>query len=256
MSRRIRGKKHGQTRLTYRTHPTDGQSSGLTIEGEASQVKGLIQTYAGTGAETNYEESDGFGRLEVSWPNGSANGTPEQPVNTWDVDGNDLQKDLFEHWRAQALGQSVINDVQEKLSKTTAADRDSVSIPSGDATALYERYRRGQTAFYVGSPVLKKTMTVSPSYYIPLSLTGMGKVWHGGSIIATEPTMYLWVRDAILKMHDAYDNGDIEPIPDGYVFGWLKKWPTISQRWGQKVELTQEWWGAVWDVSFTYGQEG
>lgn len=250
MSRKVRGSRLIQTAARIRTHPTEGVSSGLTLEGEAADVRGRQAAYAQSGAATDFEQVDGFGRLEVEYPNGSATGIPEQPVLAWEMDGNDEQRDLFQHPRSQALGAARLKVVDGWLRE----ENPNLDFQSADEQALYERYVGGNQAFYTGWPVLRKTMTVSAAYQISIAFTGFAMIWDAGSLINSERSMPVWLQDITRQVENLYNDQIIQSMPAGYVFGWLKKWPVLGQRWGQKVELHQEFWGGIWDVSFTYSQ--
>lgn len=248
MSRRIRGVKSLTTELQITTHPTDGDTSSITIEGEAAQVAGQIAAWKATGAQTRYVQREGFGRLDITYANQQAAGTPELPVYQWEFDQNEFQRDLFEHPLAANFTDDQIANLKNLLSNPDA-DR-SFSTP--EEQAFFNRYSRQRTTYFPGggAPVLRKVMTVSNSYQITDAFLGVGQIWNAGDIVHFERgIIFNWMADLITGFQRAYDFGQIEAFdPEVEVFGWLKKAPTIGQRWGQRVELNQEWWGALWKL--------
>ena len=246
--RRVRGNKFVETTLRVTTHPVDGSTSMLVIEGEAADVQGLQASYGG--AQTTFEQTDGFGRLEVLYANQAATGQNEVPILRWSLDGAQQQKDLFEHRAALALSDATIDTLQEKLRANTKAERDAVTIPQvRNAQALYDLYHRGTTAFYADDGiVMRKTMTVSTNYELSIAFSGLAMVMAGADFISTEPTMPTWARTLVTFLDDRADSVNEFIPPSGYVFGWLKHYPTIDHTFGGRVELSQEWWGAIWKV--------
>ena len=260
MSRRVRGSKIVTTRVEFTRDPVSGIASGLTIQGEAADVKGQEVAYAAAGARTHFVQEEGFGYLEVNFGTGAADGTPEVPTNDWELDANIDQKDLFQHYNVvSSLTTMEIAEIKRVLGLTGSEQATAYNDLNAAQANIFDRYHRGETHYFQAPWVLRKIMTVSNTYQIAIALDGIFKVWTANDIINAEGSMYPWLATTIRNIDLSVIDGsapvvDLTPAPINaqYQFGWLKMKPRVTGRWGPKVELTQEWWSETWDLEIRY----
>jgi hypothetical protein len=90
--------------------------------------------------------------------------------------------------------------------------------------------------------VLRKTQTVSSRSQIAVSFTNVENIHTTAQVTSAEtiPATLLFSISGIPEPASA----------EGYLFGWLKKTPTVSQT-GLHFQITQEYWLERWST-FTY----
>lgn len=216
-----------------------------------------IQFQVGSpGAKQNITRVDGpIWKLVVIFDFLNDGVSVEVPINTWELLGNDVQKDLYEHPTTLALGINTISAVkvavqsvsssspgQEQAAKTTAvANLRAVAGPNADvAEELFNLIIKGTTHFYVSEFVLRHTQTVSNTYQTQFALNDIEYIY-------TTDQLQL---EAAIPTNIVFDIASIaEPAAkDGYLWGWLKRSPQISIVAGAKVQVTQEYWLDQWST--------
>lgn len=167
-------------------------------------------------------------------------GSAEVPINTWELDQQPATRDLRLHAASQALGDAVLRDINAKLADPTA----DVTIPTGDATRLYQLLLRGQDSYFYSSWVLRHTQSASRSYKATLATGGVNKLWTFAQIDALAPESY--IRTAIANLAAAP-----ETVPTDYSWSWLKQAVSLSKAFQQRTVITQTWILEMWPT-FTY----
>lgn len=166
-------------------------------------------------------------------------GTPETDGlldTVWEMDGNDLEKSL---WEVPA----VLADTGGMSFADLAAVRDKVerilngeeieAFSEASLNALVARLARGQEAFTVSQYVLRKRLTLRPNATILPAYTNIGRVFNSTAIASAEPTL------ATTNLIGASGLSAIK---------WLKRTPRVAQTTSGLWEMEQEYWGAdEWD---------
>ncbi len=179
----------------------------------------------------------------------------EVPINTWELLGNDVQKDLYEHPTTLALGIDTISAVkvavqsvnssspgQEQSAKTTAVENlRSVAGANADvAEELFNLIIKGTTHYSVSEFVLRHTQTVSNTYQTQFALNNIEYIYTTDQLQS----------EAEIPSTIVFDIASIaEPSEKtGYLWGWLKRSPQISVVAGAKIQVTQEYWLDQWST--------
>lgn len=182
----------------------------------------------------------------------------EVPINTWELLGNDVQKDLYEHPKSIALGDSVLATIKSAVSTVTSASPDTAiatfntsetavneaasaaGVDNQYAVDLFGLIVKGTTHFSVSEFVLRHTQSVSNTYQTQFALNDIEKIYTTAQLQleATIPTTIV------------FDIASISPPADKpkYQFGWLKRSPQIQVVAGFKIQVTQEYWLDQWST--------
>jgi hypothetical protein len=124
---------------------------------------------------------------------------------------------------------------------------DDTPAVTGDALTVWKIQRAGVKSKVIYQPMLRHTRTVSSSYQVPASLTGVGTVYSTARLLALEPIPSL--------ISGSLQSSSTTTRTDGVkvAFGWLKTYPTISIASHNKAQIVQEWqWGQWADKLYTF----
>jgi hypothetical protein len=209
--------------------------------------------------KVRYEDEQSDGGYETVWAVFGAEATqPEQQelVNAWDLDGNDVEKDIWYHPKVVGLffGGLALNDpplldqdgcptdvyVQHKrdlddLIAGTKVPSDLAWWPRAFITTkkFVRALLRGVTAYPVSEFVLRNTLRVAANYSPKLAYDHVHKVF-------TTPT---------IKAKYSIPGTIKFVLPEGF---WMEKTPRIQQRTGAQWELVREWIHAETYDDFLY----
>lgn len=190
--------------------------------------------------------------------------SPEMPESdqddaliTWEMIGNDLQKDIYEHPNALACDEGDIRKIRNAMNSSnsetspaftggTTGSLAQIEARRLAAISLYLLVLKGTTAYLTSQYVLRKTEVVSTGRQIALGYQNVNRIWSSASINNAEGTPS--PIDLSIAQIEAIKPQD----QNGYAWGWLKKNPTLQQISGGKWQLTKEWWLEQWSV-FIYG---
>lgn len=151
----------------------------------------------------------------------------ELPGPRWDLQGNDLEKDLFTHPEFEAMD----SDQRELLRKVRAdavnADRSEID-PTGAPADFLNLILLGTQSYTISQYVLRATIAVPGTFNpaVPITALNVGKVY--------EDNADLIVAEAIPALPFA--------LPAGM---WLKRTPVWTQQDGRRWQYVQEWWHAT-----------
>ena len=146
---------------------------------------------------------------------------------TWELIGNDLEKDLFDAPKYIALS-GTEKIVLDELRQTRNFENQNLSVinPNTDGERFKDLIEKGAQAYPVSQYVLRRNATVSPDWPGTFAIANVNKFYATtAALIAAENV------SASLKF----------ALPDGM---WLKRTPTVSEQRNGRVEAVNEWWHA------------
>jgi len=173
----------------------------------------------------------------------------DEPVDTWELFGNESEKDLLQ--ANVAAVNSIIDDDQALLRSIFEGQIDAsqyrtsspafTSVGSGDPVGIWQLWLAGVKSVTFFQPVLRHTKTVSRAYEIPNSLTGVGQVYSTAQLIVLEAppadiAANLGASSYVTK----------SGVSNQFYFGWFKCSPQITISAGAKRQLVQEWRWGLW----------
>ena len=171
--------------------------------------------------------------------NPDATVTPAAEAETvWELDGNDVVKDIFEHPTLANAEESQKAEIKKQLNNWDSGVSVSVTdIDEANQPWLYLQIK-GIRQFASVQWVLRKTVTVPVAYPTPVSLLGVNKLWDGDDITG--------IPDVVL-----FDIAQIpEPThPDAFRFSWLKKPPRVMRTSSGRFQMIEEWWLDLWSYT-------
>jgi len=255
-----------KTGRRYSWNKQSGFSSEVRYEGEKDAVRKLMSRFVGSVDDVNYETSGPTATLtaRINRDNtGGGGGENEAEVTTtWELIGQDTQKDIRSHWRILALHPNTIKDVEKAVEKVNdgtyanAAAAFAVNIHTGttatgawtnNAKFLYFMLSKGQENWLDFEYVLRKSELVASDYQRQMATYGVGYIWTTQQVASAEglPQMIQATVSDIPTPTFTVD-GDITGTGYTYKWRWLKKSPQITQVAGGRFERNQEWQLNIW----------
>ena len=223
--------------------PIRGWQTVRIWRGSPEAILGLVPYVAYAAINIEVVPDPPYTQLRVTYgllDDGSQPSDPNHVTSLWTLQGNDLEKSLWEHPKVVAVLDAMDDaglaqfrqDIAAALEKHTPP---SLASFSSNATlvAFYRELLRGTESFNVSQYVLRHTQTVPPNSNVKPSLTNVGKVF----------------STTLLSTAESIPGTILFTLPDG---SWLKRTPTVEQTGNGKFQITQEWWHAIAYSPFLY----
>lgn len=245
--------------IEYTYVPFRGWQTIWTYQGRLTQLSEVATIFeiSNPGASQRLSQIDGtpLWRLVVTFDFRNDGVSVEQPINTWELLGNDVQKDLYEHPTTLALGVDTIAAIKSAVQSVNSASPGSEQAAKTDAVnhlrttsganadvaeELFNLIIKGTTHYAVSEFVLRHTQTVSNSYTTQFALNNIEYLYTTAQLIA----------EASIPTGIVFDISEIAQPSDkpGYLWSWLKRSPQIIVSAGSKVQMTQEYWLDLWST--------
>jgi hypothetical protein len=197
--------------------------------------------------------------LELSGPEGvavvtyarDAVGNPDQTVHpdaesetVWELAGNDIAKDLFEHPDFLSLPDAQIYEIKKQIQNFDSGADISLTSISAENQYWFALAIKGTRQFTDNQWVLRRTVTVPRTFQTPVAMTGIGQLWTTAQIQATEH----------VDNQTLFSISTIEEKtgPGAYLWSWLKKSPTVSRSSSGRFQMVQEWHLDLWNSDIYY----
>lgn len=201
-----------------------------TYIGPQSQAAALKTQLVADGATKVTQADDGAtSTVTATYPFIAEDGVPPttnagQNI-TWELLGNDLNKDLRTHSSLSPTTDAEAKDINAAIEAVSAGTA-KVSSWCAKAGIVFDLYSKGTTEYVLTQFVLRKTIKVSAADGVAASLANCNKV--------EAPT---GVPTALFAIPTNQGDGAIE---------WLKKPPTVAYLGNGKYSIAQEWWAGKW----------
>lgn len=268
-------KGDGTVHLTG-VHYRYDQQKGWVVDYEYAGTAGGIDALVATSGDADQIDSkqDGASRTAVITYAGSdpINGNGgEEVFDTWELLGNDIEKDAYQHPEAYRISVKGIAEVRNAVK--TAEDNpdwsgfatsETNNDVAGAAEVLFIHQMHKIDGFLIPQYVLRRTSTVPTRSNVKASFTNTFKIHTTAQLKAAEsiPASILFSVDEIdshlpsvptdefnyprtMELKDGRDKDSTMPLMK---WGWLKRTPTVSQTGGNKFSLTYEYWHALWST--------
>lgn len=175
-------------------------------------------------------------RLIVTTPD-DPNATGHEVLSTqFELLPNQLQKDIWEHPKALALSQSDRAAVKKAVKAGTSSGL------GGNALTLCNMLLEGNgsRSFQKSQYAFKVTQVVASNYVVKVSFTNVEKIYTTTQLKneIQMPSTYLISIDAI----------DQPAAPAGYMTGWLKQAPSVTNSAGNRISIVNEYWLQTWST--------
>jgi hypothetical protein len=228
-----------------------GSFTTRTFQGPTSTLNAFLRSLSQVGLNGYRKQSEGETTTVVAEYVAASpdSGITEEGLveNYWELDGNDGEKELWQHpdvvallskstaVQVQRLRSVVDNIVSGKIGED-AADEARVAAETFGSYAIYEplaqmirRFMSGLEAMEYSQYVLRKTQVVLRNSSLKASHGNVGKQFRYQDLVQAEPTLLKenWVAAADLKH-----------------LNWVKKTPKGRPSTRGQWELTVEYWGA------------
>ncbi len=185
------------------------------------------------------EDSSPYATLEAR-VNTVLDGRTEQPINVWELIGQDLNHDLYEHPKAAALTTDEVRLLRKAVDEIKRGSTITVSLGGSTSISMKDLLIKGTDAYIQSQWVLRKSQTITSKFALNLSTYAVDAIWSLEQIYAVE-TVYDNIANTI--------NTIAAPAPKaGFKWGWLKKSPTIMAEANNRIKVTQEWWLEQWST--------
>ena len=193
---------------------------------------------------------------------GSADNAAVDVVTTWDLNSNEVQRDLREVAGADTLTDDQVKVVEKAANDAKNSDNATSTYPASGAAGgvqsawnaaqknLFWFFMRDQFNWMDFEFALTKRELVTSYYTVGVSMAGINKLWTTAQINATEGAfpnaMAASVTAIFANSTPTKNNTNMADGTNKWYFRWLKKAPQITQTAGGKFERTTEWWLGLW----------
>lgn len=185
----------------------------------------------------------------VATLSGPSGGQPEVTTDTWQILANEIQKDLFEHPTAAALGTDVLTAIAAAIDdKKTLAQAGF----TGNSRTVFELKRNGTTHYALGQYVLRHTTNVSAGYSVNVADFNVERIYTTAQLLAEATNTNSWVYPLPGRLVHKIENLPAPTARSGYLWGWRKLPSTETTSSGNRIEITTEYWLEQWST-FIYG---
>ena len=221
-----------------------GWQTRQTWAGTQASIRAFVPTWLVDAESLELDLSGPEGMAYVTYAR-DAEGNPSETVNpelesetVWELDGNDVVKDLYEHPSMTDMVEAQIFEIKKQVQNFDNGQTYSITDITTANRPWFYLLIKGTRQFTSIQWVLRKTKTVPRTFHEEVSLLGVDYLWDGEDI----PD----IPDAVLF--------DIAQIPepdhaDAYRFSWLKKSPRVMRSTSGRFQMVEEWWLDAWSYS-------
>jgi len=241
----------------YSWNPRTGYQQIVVYTGTPDALEAISSSAISNGYSVRYvpDSQGGYSSLEVTY-GAAETQDPAVPLSDeWSLEGNDLEKSIFEHPNALAefeqwpfgLSDPSIAPFRSTVERYVRGEIESLE---DELATLINALKRpqildlahemaailgmGVESFTVSQYVLRRTRIVTSTTDIKPVVTNTGKVYSQAAMESEEGGI-----PATLKFN----------LPDGV---WLKRTPTVTQYGADKWQIVQEYWHADRFLTWLY----
>lgn len=156
-------------------------------------------------------------------------------TETWELIGQGIQEDLFNHPKSRALDSTEIGSIEEYNQNRALLKNSSPALTTADGTSLWLLLKNNQNAYQDTYYVLRQTQVAAQQATLNVSVANVQKIHTLYNLPAMTDEM--WNTIYVIPSRTA---------PAGYTYGYLKQPPHITQTVGGRVQVVQEWWLYSW----------
>lgn len=161
---------------------------------------------------------------------------------TWDLDGNDVSRDLFDHPGISGLSNDQIIALKAQIAQFDTGGTVNISGFSAAQLEFFALAIKGTRQYLAPQYVLTKTKVVDRSYNQRANLTGVLQRWTTEQILADPDADKMLFFDTVQISAPA-------GIPSAYSWSWLKKVPRVSRSSRGRFQLTEAWMLDAWSTT-------
>lgn len=244
---------------SYSFDPTRGLTR--TIGYECADPNGLFPIAAGFQAlRYSFTHTPGGEKSKIiATASGPDSGQPEVTTDTWQLVGNEIQKDAKEHPTIIALELAhpgAIGYITRFVDLYFQNKTPTETFPGGtapdSAIALAQLLIRGTTHYCLSQYVLKHTTNVSNTYAQNVADFNIDKVYTTEQLLSETQNGASWIYPLPARLAYKIDNLVANPTLTGYTWGWMKKASTETTSAGNRIEINTEYWLEQWNTSLLY----
>ena len=248
-----------QNRERFTWSKTDGWQSEVTYEGSRLNITAIAGNVRLWADELSIDADGPTASLTARVGRdvtGAAGNSATDVVTSWNLQSNEVQRDLRESDVLHGVSETDIVAVERAATNAKAASEtvDAVAfIVAGWSAAqknLFWFFVRDQSNFLDYEFALSKSELVTSYYTVGVSMAGVGKLWTTSQITAAEGALPDAMAASLTSIaSNTTPTNDGLVMPDGvnkWHYRWLKKAPNITQTSGGKFERSTEWWLGLW----------
>lgn len=242
-----------QAERTYGVNDT-GPFQTLSYRGTQAEVESLTSGFLDDGwTYTVTLETGGLARIEASSPTAPSGGGTEVPEDVWELDPNEVEKNLLETDFDSSISGVITNvSVENRARIKDALERpgDFITSPPAftgatmaAANSLYLLMKANVQSFPIEATVIRHTQTFSNTYVIPSGLyNNCNRIISRSSMYSVEgiPTSILYViPDSPTPTQFIETAGDL-------IYGWRKVRPSVTRLSRSHWRVVRNWQFGLW----------
>jgi len=227
--------------------PTRGPVVAVTFNGTKDALDGIVAGLA-PDQSSDMTEDGPVCLLTVTTPDYPDAETSESYTRRFELLGNDIERSIYGHPSVLALGIPTIQKIKDAVNKEGKFDQVTL-LPESlkdnpTAMSVYKLIMGGGDSYHYSQYVYRVTTTISSRSAGRLAFANTNRIYNTAQMIAeagAPPTIRFSLADIPA----------LPAAPSGYMNGWLKKSPTVTEIAGQKAEVALEYVLETWST-FAY----
>lgn len=244
----------------------EGYAGENIQRGTVGAMLNLSSILAANRIDHEFEETgDGMANIFIRSTQITQDPNAEVPIDSWDMPGQEIDMDIFEHEDVLAMDQAMPNaigrirfEIKRYNEWDEAKEEKPYSFPSSDfgsyanlATEIFRLAIKGTTHYRKPLHVLRHRQTVSDTYSrdIPNDVTGTERIYTTQQLLSECANFPYPLPARMRRKIQEIDNLRPNPIPAGYAWGWRKLPSSETTIAGGRIEVTTEYILELWSTT-------
>lgn len=220
--------------------PRLGQTTVRTWRGAPPLIEAMESQLKAAGRWHALRRDPESGYMRLSIRIGGEESETAELADQWELLGNDLEKDIWQHRNVAEIMKDFVNDdgspsdqyfeIKDEIIKLAEREVKPADVAWWEGASLRTKLfvrvlTRGVTAFPESQFVLRNTKVVGSGYSLKPTYERVNK------ILTTEQVKQHYSPPDILKF----------ALPEGF---WLERTPKVTQAAADRWQIIREWWHA------------
>ncbi len=231
--------------------PSRGLQITQDYESAGDNLNGLATQCVADGAP--FDHSPNTRRSRISFTSSSGGGVADQTSDTWQVQANEIQKDLKEHAAVLAMPTSGAGSLAETLQfveNFNAGSPPAAGYFTGTDTQslLFQLLIHGVTSYPLGQYVLRHTTNVSSAYGENVADQNVEFVYSTASLVSEITNASYWTKPCPGRLVAKIQAIEVQASGVGIFWGWRKLPSTETTAANNRIDISTEYWLAGWST--------
>lgn len=234
--------------VTY--DPQRGKVARQEYQSAGNGLAGLAAAYQRQRLAFTHTPSSAVSRLVV-WATGAELGEPETIIDSWEILGNEIQRDVKSAPAFASLTSAQLGKIQAAVDATNGGTPTAPDVVAGSltiATALYDLLVQGTTQYALGQYVLRHSTNVAANYAANIADANIEKTYTTAQLTSEVTDASLWTFPMPGRLVYKIQNIPAPTAKTNFLWGWRKLPSTETTDANNRIRITTEYWLEHWSL--------